>query len=270
MMNLKLKFNGRTTPAAILLAAWVACSCMTAHAQDVAVPKYLSIARDFVANTKPDNNSYRNDHGYTKKPGDFLASDWVVSTDCSGFVADMLRRGDTGVIENMETKKFRNRDSLIDMHKAIKDGSTFKTLTKVTDLQPGDVVAWLYRGGAHNLPGHILFVDTAPVKADGGKLQQDGLTMYEMYIIDTSQEAKSKDDTRYVKDQELRDDNEAKGKQGGTTASKNYKGVGRGKIRLYADANGTLQGVAFGYANSKFHSVPSEWEAVMGHPKVKS
>ena len=60
----------------------------------------------------------------------------------------------------------------------------------------------------------MLFIDSAPVKLDKPhKPVVEGLDQYEVTIIDTSQEAKSRDDTRYVSDAALRDENEAKGKQ---------------------------------------------------------
>ena len=95
----------------------------------------------------------------------------------------------------------------------------------------------------------------------------DGLDQYEVTIIDTSQEAKSRDDTRFVSDAALRDENEAKGKQRGSVASPNYKGVGRGHIRFYADGAGDIKGIAFSFDKAKFHGL-DDWNIVVGRPRL--
>jgi len=76
-------------------------------AQETPVPKYLQLARDFVANTKQENNSYSNHNIYTRMPGDLFASEYVVATDCGGFVEDMFRRAKSGVLEQVKTRNSR-------------------------------------------------------------------------------------------------------------------------------------------------------------------
>ena len=113
-----------------------------------------------------------------------------------------------------------------------------------------------------------MFIDSLPVKLEKPrKPLVDGLDQYEVTIIDTSQEAKSRDDTRFVSDAALRDENEAKGKQRGSVASPNYKGVGRGHIRFYADGAGAIKGIAFSFDKAKFHGL-DDWNIVVGRPKV--
>ena len=73
--------------------------------------------------------------------------------------------------------------------------------------------------------------------------------------------------TRYVSDAALRDENEAKGKQRGSVASPNYKGVGRGHIRFYADGAGDIKGIAFSFDKAKFHGL-DDWNIVIGRPKL--
>lgn len=73
----------------------------------------------------------------------------------------------------------------------------------------------------------MLFIDSLPVKLEKPrKPLMNGLGQCEVTIIDTSEEAKSRDDTLFVSEVALRDENEAKGKQRGSVASPNYKGVG--------------------------------------------
>ena len=133
----------------------------------------------------------------------------------------MFRRTNSGVLEQLKTKKFKTRFSIFDWHPSIEREEAFTRITKVTEIKPGDVAAWLYTEKVtHTLPGHILFIDSPPVKLEKPrKPLVDGLDQYEVTIIDTSQEAKSRDDTRFVSDAALRDENEAKGKQRGSVAS---------------------------------------------------
>ena len=119
------------------LLASVLFSALGAIAQDT-VPKHLQLARDFVANTKQENNSYSNTHIYTRMPGDLFASEYVVATDCGGFVEDMFRRAKSGVLEQLKTKKFKTRFSIFDWHPSIEKEEAFTRIRKVPDIQPGD------------------------------------------------------------------------------------------------------------------------------------
>jgi len=239
-------------------------------AQNESVPKHLQLARDFVANIKQENNAYSNSHIYTRMPGDLFASEYVVSTDCGGFVEDMFRRAKSGVLEQVKTKKFKSRFSIVDWHPSIEKEEAFTRIWKVNDMRPGDVAVWMYMNmSAHTLPGHMLFIDSEPVKIKPRKPLVEGLDQYEVAIIDTSQEAKSRDDTRYVSDAALRDENEAKGKERGTMVSPNFKGVGRGHIRFYADADGEIKGIAFSFDKAKFHPQGTDWNIVVGRPRVR-
>ena len=264
------KIRGRYKFASLAIASSLLLFCASgAAAQEAGIPKHLQLARDFVANTKQQNNSYSNTHIYTRMPGDLFASEYVVATDCGGFVEDMFRRTNSGVLEQLKTKKFKTRFSIFDWHPSIEKEEAFTRIMKVTDIKPGDVAAWLYTNKVtHALPGHMLFIDSPPVKLNKPrKPLVDGLDQYEVTIIDTSQEAKSRDDTRFVSDAALRDENEAKGKQRGSVASPNYKGVGRGHIRFYADSAGAIKGIAFSFDKAKFHGL-DDWNIVVGRPRL--
>lgn len=138
-------------------------------------------------------------------------------------------------------------------------------------IKPDNVAVWLNTEKVtHPLPGRLLFIDSPPVKL--GKPRKplvDGLDQYEVTIIDTSQEAKSRDGTRFLSDAALRGENEAKGKQRGSVASPNYKGVGRGHIRFYADGAGDIKGIAFSFDRAKFHGL-DDWSIVVGRPRTVS
>ncbi len=237
-------------------------------AQAQNVPKHLQLAREFVANTKAENNSYQNNKVYTRHPTDLFSKEYVVATDCGGFIEDMFRRTKSGVVEQVKTQKLKDRKSIYDWHPSIERSEAFERLYKVTDLQPGDAIAWLYVDG--HSTGHILFVDSVPVKVKSRKPVVEQLEQYEIKIIDVSQAAKSLDDTRYVDDPAERSEYLARGKERGTVSSANRKGVGSATIRLYADSQGVMKGMAFNLPNVKFHPDVTDWNIVMGRPKIKN
>ena len=134
-MNLRIKF---------LIASMLCGVALGTAAQDTVIPKHLQLARDFVTNTKQENNEYSNTQVLVRMPGEKGATDYIVHTDCTGFVESMFRRTKSGVLEQMQSKKFTTRHSIYDYHPSIEKGEAFERITKVTDLKPGDVVAWLY------------------------------------------------------------------------------------------------------------------------------
>ena len=52
-----------------LVASALCISSLVALAQDAAIPRHLQLAREFVTNTKQENNSYSNRNIYTRMPG---------------------------------------------------------------------------------------------------------------------------------------------------------------------------------------------------------
>ena len=226
----------------------LSCCLLVQVAQAEDVPAYLQLARDFAAQTKPENNDYTNKNRFTRMPGEKGATDYVVQADCVTFVEDMFKRTRTGVPEQIPTKKFKNWHSIHDYVPAMDAEAGFTKIGKIEDLRPGDVIAWLFidmKGHRHD--GHIAFIDTTPIKIKSRAPYTWSSTQYEVKIIDTSSEVKSADDTR---------------------APTNSKGVGRGTIRLYADdKTGVLSGVIFDNGR-KLHEQDKDWHIVMGRPKA--
>lgn len=253
-----------------LIAIGLYLPCLAARAETPpAIPAYLQLARDFAANTRQENNAYSNRWVYTRLPGEQASPGYVVFADCSSFVEDMLRRTASGVLAQIHTQPHKTRRRVLDFYHSIVSETAFIRIRKVSDIQPGDVAAWRYRNrAAHQQTGHILFVDSSPVRITPRPPVRPGLAQYEFALIDTSQEAKSRDDTRYVSDAALRDENEARGVEGGTQASPNYKGVGRGHMRFYADSAGLIQGVAFSFPQARYHADGEDWDIVIGRPRL--
>lgn len=253
-----------------LIVIGLCLPCPVTRAETPAsVPAYLQLARDFAANTRQQDNAYSNSRVYTRLPGEQASPGYAVYTDCSGFVEDMLRRGANEVLSHIPIPPHKTRRKVLDFYRSIVSETAFVRLRQISDIQPGDVVAWRYRDAtAHQQTGHILFVDSRPIRIAPRPPDTPGLAQYEFALIDTSQEAKSRDDTRYVNDAALRDENEARGIEHGTQASPNYKGVGRGHMRFYADSAGLIQGVAFSFPKARYHANGDDWDIVIGRPRL--
>jgi hypothetical protein len=252
------------------LAIFAVCAFNFAAAQDV--PKHLQIARTLASNTKAANNDYTNTKPFTLMPGDAkFAGDWVVDSDCSAFVADMLDRAYPDLLSGLTTRKFRTRYSIFDLLGSIEREEIFKQVKTVGELLPGDVVMWIHpkKDGAGET-GHVVFVDSVPKKISGRKPFKFTLDQYEIKVVDVSQEAKSEDDPRFVSDKGERAANLAKGKQRGNAASSSRRGIGTGSIRLYVDKAGSLQGVAFNTPGADLKEPDNEYRLFMARANLKN
>jgi hypothetical protein len=87
---------------------------------------------------------------------------------------------------------------------------------RVDDLRPGDLIAIAYPPGTADT-GHVMLVDAAPVPADGPPVA-DGLTAWRIEVIDATATPHGSDDSR--------------------AGPPPRTGVGRGAVRLYAEAGG--------------------------------
>ena len=132
------RFSRRTS----LLSAILILSMGAATAQDV--PKHLQLAREFLANTHPEDNLYV-DKGnmYVKAPSDIFSSKYVVHTDCKGFIAEMVSRT-YGYTPNFTTRQFKNAYSITDWLDGAVRGEVFSIVPSVADVKPGDVIMWKY------------------------------------------------------------------------------------------------------------------------------
>ena len=253
-----------------IFSALILCFAFIAQAQEV--PKHLQLARDFAKNTKAANNDYTNTRPFTLMPGDAkFAGDWVVDSDCSAFVADMLSRAYPDFLSGLTTRKFRTRYSLFDLLGSIEREGIFKQVKTVGELLPGDVVLWIHPkkdGGGE--AGHVVFVDSVPKKISSREPVKFTLDQYEINVVDVSQQAKSEDDPRYVSDKGERAANLAKGKQRGNAVSGSRRGIGTGSIRLYVDKVGTLQGVAFNTPGADLKEPDNEHRLFMARANVKN
>ena len=123
-----------------------------------------------------------------------------------------------------------------DYYEAIAAHRGFAQVTRVDDLQPGDIVAVNY-GPGHKPTGHVMMIDRAPARHRPTSPVEPGLMQYEVAVIDSSHSGHGALDTRFA-------------------GGRHTTGVGRGTLRLYANADGAVAGYSWSTKRvSQFHSI---------------
>lgn len=114
-------------------------------------------------------------------------------------------------------------------------------ITKVADLEPGDIIAIKYEAGASGGSGH-----TPVVRSLDGTVVTDSDPNTTEYVVEVVDSTSNPHGTAPVADG--RDDSRSSG-------STEYSGAGYGFMVFYADANGDFYGYRWGTDESTFHSV---------------
>ncbi|MGP6156681.1 MAG: hypothetical protein ACLPYS_04040 [Vulcanimicrobiaceae bacterium] len=124
-------------------------------------------------------------------------------------------------------KRFGTRNPQAkDYYDALSAARGFSLVSRVDEMQPGDIIAIEYPPGSRPT-GHVMIVDSRPAPRAATKPVEPQTRQYEVAVIDSSASFHGFDDTRYVR-----------GAAHGT-------GVGRGLFRLYADAAGRVTGYSW-------------------------
>lgn len=162
-------------------------------------------------------------------------------TDCSGFGMALLNHYNGDIDGSFfDAWMYTSRPLAKQFHNAISIGHGFQQIDKVEDLIPGDFIAVEFgknSGIAEQTgdTGHVMIVAEAPQKITAvAPLQPSGATVDNLYqqwsvlIHDESTSGHGSADTRY-----------------NTQENKYYEGLGKGPLRLYTKADGTLAGYAW-------------------------
>jgi hypothetical protein len=196
------------------------------------VPQHLALARELVANVRPENNSYEHSESVSF-PGDILSSKYAMHADCSGLVLALFDRAGYTTVRHMGylySTSFRHRPQSEDFVYSIEHGLGFMRIDDVRQARPGDVLAQalLDYGDQRSASstGHTQLLDSVPRPIAARAPLVDGTTQFEVVVIDSSEGWGGPDDTRLA------------------DPAHKVKGLGRVTIRLYADADGRLVGWA--------------------------
>jgi hypothetical protein len=176
-------------------------------------PSHLALARALIESLEPSRTAYRH-RSWVRFAHDGEPA--IAMTDCSGLLNALLESTHPRALRAVLASSARGRPQAIDYVAAIRRGEGFEPIVRVDDLRPGDLIAIAYPPGTADT-GHVMLVDAAPVPADGPPVA-DGLTAWRIEVIDATATPHGSDDSR--------------------AGPPLRTGVGRGAVRLYAEAGG--------------------------------
>lgn len=202
------------------MAGMVVASLFLLLLRQAAVPPHLQAARDLVAAVRPETTSYQHKGRIVVWPDSGKEAE--CRTDCSGFWNALIPRAypevSTARLAAWLGKKHPQAE---DYFQAMESGVGFHVKKRVDDIRPGDFIAIKYEPGAENT-GHAVIVDEMPQRIDARAPTVDGTTQYTVLVIDVTSTPHGVGDSR------------GKG-----------AGLGQGRIRLYANSDGTFAGHAW-------------------------
>ena len=181
------------------------------------------------------------EHGPGTVTWDGTASSY---TDCSGLVDHLLMHSYGYTPDDFKRWYGSHRPSARRYYQAIEEQSGFQRIDRVTDLRPGDFIAVKYLHRTDDT-GHIMMVDHAPERAvsRSASASRGHGEAWLVAIIDSSESGHGPTDTRHKRGADGRD----------------HDGLGRGVLRLYADAQGRVTGFSWSALdNSQFRGPDDE------------
>ncbi|MBG1258536.1 NlpC/P60 family protein [Nostoc commune] len=195
------------------------------------------------------------------------ASNYVSIADCSGFMSELLRHsyGDYFTPERFEQwirEKQRKRPLAEDFHYAIVNRKDFIQIKKLTQVQPGDIIAIEYPDGEDNT-GHVMLVAETPQEIEAKSPLVKGTKQWKVKVVDQSRSGHGEKDSRRIKDSQIKDiycrENDSF-----------YCGLGEGTIRIYtSEENDSLLGYTWSrFKNSEYYC-SEERDLVIGRLDIK-
>src|SRR5262245_35604209 len=174
-----------TTLAALALCAslWLTLAVVPASA----VPAHLRWAEEIALNVTPDLNAYAGDYPsdppYIHWLGVQNANKYENYTKCASFVTRVLQQA-YGWDKNYFYQWLGHESPFAThYHQAIKDGTGFLVIQKITDIQSGDIIAIDYPDDAKDT-GHVMIAAGAPTLTLGGATA----LMYTIEVIDSTKD----------------------------------------------------------------------------------
>jgi hypothetical protein len=202
------------------------------------VPKHLEEARELLKTVSAPNNRYQHRPSVVT-----WGENAVCNTDCSGLGVALLQKAYPWATPDWFKATFAKLKPLAkDFYIAIKKGSAFQPIGKVSDLQPGDWIAIQYEKEADNT-GHLMIVNGVVEKIQAAEPQIPDLDQYIVPILDCTSSPHGPKDTRR-----------------GTKTG----GIGTGEFRLYAKPDGTLNGYAWSISSKAKFYAPGTRDLIVG------
>lgn len=210
----------------------------------------LEQAQVLVNELQPENTSYQHKDGYIKWKGENGAEIYESRVDCSGLINILLERSYGLTSSDFEKWMGKRRPYAEDYFDAIVEQSNFRLISKVGNVQPGDIIAIRYPPGTNENTGHIMIVAGTPTLRKATKPEIDDTEQWEVSVIDSSESGHGKTDTRHKPD--------------GTFG----QGVGQGILRLYTTHDGQIVGYTWSTLSVSDYYDKSTRQLVVGRLKT--
>jgi hypothetical protein len=212
---------GRLRAAApVLFAGAVLAGLIASASAQTSTPPHVGWAERLVAEVAPADNFYGSHPTIVHwAEGGLRARNRSV---CSSFVTHVFERA-YGLRDPDIRRWFgHGNPQAIDYEQAIAAQRGFARVARVADLRAGDLIAFS-EGPGHHPTGHVMIADGQARPHSATQPDEPGMVQYEIAVIDSSHSGHGSLDTRFA--------------DGG-----HVTGVGRGTLRLYANADGSVAG----------------------------
>ena len=250
-------------------------------AQTLTKPKHLEDALLLLEGlgSRWENNNYQHGKPNVTWKGINGAADYVSQTDCSGFMSKLLQHsyGDYFTEERFKQwmEKKRSRPLAEDFHYAIITEKDFIQIEKITQVQPGDIIAIKYIPDSDpktkDNTGHVMLVLEPPKKRDSTKPMVKKTLQWEVKVIDQSCSGHGKYDSRRKPDSSDNSQPDGDGladneQNNPCEPNKRFNdGLGKGTIRIYTNEdNDNILGYTWSTFKESHYYCPDEKDLVIG------
>ncbi|MDR6197108.1 hypothetical protein [Siphonobacter sp. SORGH_AS_0500] len=190
--------------------------------------QHLKMAQELLTHITASNTTYKHgtpDVGWQTS----VATIYHAYADCSGFLNALFEHAYGVNDAYLNSWLGQKRPQAVSYYEAIKAANRFQPIRKVTDVQPGDIIAIKYLDPTNHgdNTGHCMLVTSRPTLLSPVTKLIAHTTQYALAVIDSSENPHGPTDTR------------------NTSTTTYYQGLGQGTFRLYADSLGILSGYSW-------------------------
>jgi hypothetical protein len=189
------------------------------------LPEHLRLAQLLLAEVAPDRNAYANRNRFILWPGDPSVERAENHSDCSGLIALLLSRAYGYTPRTFKDWMGAFFPTAFGYFDAIRKRNGFRHVKRVSDCQPGDLIAIDYPSNMKNT-GHVMLIEERPVRAKVTAPCAPGAVAWDVRVIDSSRMGHGPGDPR-------------------CTGEGKVRGIGRGTVRLCTNASGAFVGYAW-------------------------
>ena len=194
---------------------------MSPHSEHV--PAQVQFLRDLVQSVPPGATSYRHTRPEVRLDNNGQS---VCHADCSSLLNEVFQQtlglDEPAIIAWLGRDRPRAREYF----ETISSERGFRSISIVTDIQIGDVIAIRYESGAANT-GHVMVVNALPRVSERSLPVVSGARAWEVDVIDSSASGHGPGDSRATLEGGFR------------------RGLGSGTFRLFCSPSGTILGHTF-------------------------